>query len=262
MTRSNHTRSSRRLRVLALAGCSLWILAANQNSDGVEGTRELIRERMAAERMIWAEKSDWAVAKDVLESQVALRQREIDSLRAEVTAAQSEIGEADTKIEALRAEDEAAQAVTAALTTHIETVEAQTKALLARLPEFIRTKVQPLSQQFPEDPAATKLSVSVRYANLAAVLNEIVKANAEITLTSEVRELADGRSAEVAALYVGLSQAYFVTTTGDAAGIGTAGPEGWSWIQANDAAVSIELAIKVLKNEEPAAYVGLPVSVD
>ena len=71
-----------------------------------------------------------------------------------------------------------------------------------------------------------------------------------------------GSTAEVKALYIGLGQAYYVTPTGDAAGVGQPTPDGWKWTPANDLAPEISRAIAILQNEEVPAFVPLPVTIE
>ena len=60
---------------------------------------------------------------------------------------------------------------------------------------------------------------------------------------------------------IGLGQAYYVTVSGDRAGVGSPGDDGWTWT-ANDAlAPDVQMAIKVLKSEEKPTYVSLPAAV-
>ena len=237
-------------------------LGAKQDGEVLEGTKDLIRQRMEVQRMIWEEKREWALTKETLESQIGLRQSEINRLKEDIAKAQADIGEADAKIAELVTEDDKSKAVEASLVEQITALEARAKELLPMLPIYLQDKVEPLSQQFPEKPEETKLSVSVRYANLAAVLGEVIKANAEISVNSERRELGDGNTAEVSALYLGLSKAFFVTAKGDFAGVGTPSPEGWVWTAANESALDIQLAIDVYGSKVPAQFVGLPVTID
>jgi hypothetical protein len=76
-----------------------------------------------------------------------------------------------------------------------------------------------------------------------------------------VRKLADGTTAEVTALYVGIGQAYYVSGNKKAAGVGTASDEGWVWTPKNEAAREIARAISILKNEEAADFVPLPIVI-
>lgn len=50
--------------------------------------------------------------------------------------------------------------------------------------------------------------------------NELNKFQREVTVTSEVRQLADGTSAEVTVLYIGVSCAFYASADGRAAGLG------------------------------------------
>jgi hypothetical protein len=93
-------------------------------------------------------------------------------------------------------------------------------------------------------------------------LHEVNKFNREITVSSEVLTLPDGTSAEVTALYVGIGNAYYVSRNGSAAGIGTASPDGWVWQSANAAAEQIANAIAILKNEQVASFVKLPIHIE
>ncbi|MFM7283203.1 MAG: DUF3450 family protein, partial [Planctomycetia bacterium] len=93
-------------------------------------------------------------------------------------------------------------------------------------------------------------------------LNEVNKFQRDIAVLSEVRTLADGSSAEVTTVYFGLGQAYYATANGKAAGRGSATADGWVWVPANEAAGEISRMIAVLKNEQVAAFVPVPLRVD
>jgi hypothetical protein len=129
------------------------------------------------------------------------------------------------------------------------------------MPDRVREHVVPLSQRLPDDPDNAKESLSQRFQNVVGILNELNKANREVIVASEVRTLADGTSAEVAALYVGVGQAYYATVNGTDAGTGTPGPDGWKWAPANDAAAAITAAIAILRNEQVAGFERLPVRI-
>lgn len=81
------------------------------------------------------------------------------------------------------------------------------------------------------------MSLSERFLNVVGVLNEVNKFQREVTVTSEVRKLAEtGSSAEVTAVYVGIGQGYYTTANGKSAGIGNATATGWEWTPNNAAA--------------------------
>jgi len=246
---------------LAAAGLALAGIAAARQDGGeqVAGAREALERWVETRRVLSAEQRDWALGREMLEDRIALVQREIESLRGRIADAEESIADADRKRGELIEANERLQQASSSLTGKAATLEGRTRGLLTRLPDPIRERVKPLSQRLPEDPEATELSLSQRFQNVVGILNEVNKFNREITVTSEVRSLPDGSAAEVAALYVGIGQAYYVSNDGRAAGAGGPGEQGWTWTPAEAAAPEIARAIAILKNEQVAGFVLVPV---
>ena len=73
------------------------------------------------------------------------------------------------------------------------------------------------------------------------------------------RDLANGSSAEVTTMYLGISEGFFVNGTGDAAGRGVPSPDGFVWTPINESAEAVANAIAVFNQSDPAAYTHLPV---
>lgn len=261
------TRRRRPTFALGISGrVAIWVLACGsafaQQAATVGDTRVALEKMVETRRIISQEKRDWVLGEEMLNDRIDLVQREIESLRARIVEAEGSIAEADRKRIDLLDENERFKAAAAALDDVVAVLEVRTRELLVRLPDPIRERVKPLSQRLPEDPAETELSLSERFQNIVGLLNEVNKFNREITVTSEVHTLPDGSSAEVAALYVGIGQAYYVSSSGQAAGIGFASADGWVWTPANDAAEEIAQAIAILKNEQVASFVRLPIRID
>lgn len=251
--------------VLCLAGLVPAAFAEKspeQSMELIENTRSALEKWVETRRVISQEKHDFALAKEMLNERIALVEREIASLKEKITDAEKSITEADKKRADLLEENEKLKAASASLGETVITLESRTRALLTKLPDPIRERVKPLSQRFPENPQETKLSLSERFQNIIGVLNEIDKFNREISVTSEVRELPGGNSAEVTAMYVGISQGYYANANGDIGGTGRTGPAGWTWTPNNAEAANIKEAIAILKNEKPAAFISLPVEVE
>jgi hypothetical protein len=189
-------------------------------------------------------------------------QREIEALRAKITSAESSVAETDKKTDELSQEHERLKEASLALDGMIALLEVRTKSLLPRLPDPLRERVRPLSQRIPANTDDTKLSLSERFQNVVGILNEVDKFNREISVGSEVLDLPDGKSVEVAAMYVGLGQGYYVGANGSVAGIGASGPDRWIWTPANEAGPRIAEAIAILRNEKVASFVQLPIHVE
>lgn len=245
---------------------ALWLVApvavsGDNGTANVDDARATLKEWVETRRIISKEKRDWTLAREVLNERLDLVQQEIEAQRAKIDETETSIAEADDKWADLSDENEVLREATAALGSTLTALEERTQTLLKRLPEPLRVRVRPLSQRIPADAEATKLSLSERFQNVIGILNEVNKFNREITVTSEVRKLPDGTSAEVTVLYVGISTAYYVSRDEGAAGMGTPSPEGWVWKPANDAAVQIADAIAILQNEQVASFVKLPLAI-
>ena len=261
-----YVNSGRSIITTLLLTATLWAAApvavlADSDTAKVDDARTALKKWVEIRRIISQEKRDWALAREVLNERIDLVRQEIDAQQAKIGETETSIAEADDKWADLSDEHEALREATAALGSTLTALEARTHMLLKRLPEPLRVRVRPLSQRLPSDPEATKLSLSERFQNLIGILNEVNKFNREITVSSEVRKLPDGTSAEVTALYVGISIAYYVSRDRGAAGIGTAAPEGWVWQPTNADAAQIADAIAILQNEQVASFVKLPLDI-
>jgi hypothetical protein len=225
-------------------------------------TRTALEKWVETQRLLSQEKRDWQLGQEMLRERIALLRREIEAMRGRITEAEQSVGEADRKraeIGAARAELQQAADVLAAA---VLPLEARTRELLGRLPAPLRERLQPLAQQLPGDAAGKALPLGRRFQNVVGLLNEIAKWNREITVATEVVTLADGTSVEVATLYAGIAQGWYVSADGKAAGVGAPTDQGWRWQPANGVAAAVARAIAILKNEQTAAFVPLPIRID
>ena len=227
----------------------------------IEETRMALEKWVKAKDLISKEKRDFELKKEILNERIDLVQHEINSLHGKISGAEDSIAEADKRRQDMLEENTKLKQASASLEGTLLDLEKRAQGLLKRLPDPIRQRVKPLSQRLPENPDETKLSISERFQNVVGILNEVDKFNREITVTSEVRDLPDGSSVEVAAVYIGIGQAYYASANGSVAGTGTATDEGWVWKQNNEVAPKIADAIAILKNEKVASFVSLPVEI-
>ncbi len=248
------------LAVMAL-GFSTDMAVANETAAEIRQARSSLEEWVETRRVISKEKRDLALSKEMLGERITLVQREIESLREKISEAEKSVAEADRKRETLIEENDQLKKASAALAHLLASLEQRTADLLGRLPEPIRERVRPLSQRIPKDSEETKLSMSERFQNVVGILNEINKFNREITVTSEVRKLPDGTSAEVTALYLGIGQAFYTGSSGTIAGVGRATETDWTWESANEAAEEIAGLVAILQNEQVASFVHVPVNI-
>ncbi len=236
--------------------------SASETQNDVDGVRATLEKWVESQKVISQEQRDWALGKEMINERIDLVQQEMDALKEKIADAEKSISEADKKRAGLVEDNEKLQAASSALDGTVLSLEQNTKTLINRLPDPIRDRIKPLSQRIPDDVKETKLSLAERFQNIVGILNEVNKFSREITLTSEVRSLEDGTSAEVTALYVGIGQAYYASADGKLAGTGTASADGWIWTANNGVAAEVMNAIAILKNEQVASFVQLPVEIN
>lgn len=245
---------------------------APQQSDGaasssdvasrIDAARGALERWVEVRRTISEEVRDWALGREMLESRIDVLGRELAATETSGEEAGKAVAEADRKAADLVAQAASLKAASEELAATAGSLETRTKELLRRLPEPIREKVAPLAARLPEDPAKSSLSLSTRFQNVVAILNEVNKFHREITVTSEIRRLADGTSAEVTAVYLGIAQGYYVGGGGRLAGYGTATADGWTWTAANEIAPQVGRVVAILKNESPAEFVPVPLRIN
>ncbi len=249
--------------LFTLAGCLIpcGSMAAENNADSIDLTRTTIEKWVQTQRIISQEKRDMLLAAEMLNERIALVQREIESFQGKIKDAQESIAQADKKRDTMLEENDKLKQTSQLLVENIISLEGSVKQLISRLPDPIRNRIKLLSQRLPKDSEKTELSAAERFQNVVGILNEVDKFNREITVTSEVRSLADGSSVEVAVIYFGIGRAYYTNAKGDIAGIGTVSDNEWVWEPDNRIASNIAEAIAILKNEKAASFVQLPVEI-
>lgn len=231
-------------------------------TEAIGDTRATLERWVETRRILSQEKLDRSLGREVLQDRIRLVEREISGLRASIESAQASLAESDRKREELLAEKQRLVQASSGLVEVVARLEQRSRELLVRVPEPIRERVKPLSQLLPTDPAEAKVTLDQRFRNVLGILNELDKFAREITLVSEVRALADGTSAEVTTLYLGISHGFYVNGSGTLAGVGRGTANGFEWTPATDAAPAIAAAIAILNNERVAEFVALPIRID
>lgn len=239
--------------------------SAFQDEDDSRGTtRAALEQWVEVKRKIEKEKHDWAIAKDLLSDRVEVLKLEIENQRENIAEAEKSISEADEKLTETDQRKAALESALAALRARVIAVENRTKDVLERLPDPVKERVAPLADRFPKEPETSEMRLADRFQTVVGILNAANKFNREVYSTPEVRKLADGRTAEVTTMYVGIGQAWFASADGSAAGHGMPGPEGWVFkpVAGDAEKAEVSRAVKILSKEENPAFVRIPVKVD
>jgi hypothetical protein len=226
----------------------------------LEDTRVLMGKWIETQQIISKERNDWQQGKEILTSRLELVKKEISGLDEKIHAAQTAVDATNAQKGDLLAEKAKLDDQTTQLAASVTEMEAGVTTLSKSLPEPLRAKLQPLYQRIPEDSATTKVSVAERFQNVLGILNEVNKANSEISVEYEVRELDGGKPSEVRVIYAGLGQAWYVSAGGEA-GIGRPTADGWKWEPSKAIAGDVSLALEILQGKHSPAFVPLPVKI-
>ena len=231
-----------------------------QTADTDDIGRAQVEKWIEMRRLISQEKQDWRLGKELLTDRARMLEKELAGIREKIVAATNETVEVDRKLAEAHAQNDQFDAVMARMRAAVSRLETRLPTILARTPDPVRERMKPLIQRLPQNSADTKIGLPERFQNVIGILNELGKANGEVTVATEIRTLTDGRPAEVKTLYIGLGQAYYVSAKGES-GIGRPGAAGWEWQPANELAARITETMQVLQNKATPHFVSLPVKV-
>jgi hypothetical protein len=227
----------------------------------LDETRLTLNKWIETQQIISKERNDWQQGKEILQGRIELVGKEVGVLKDRITQSELAVVESNKKRDELVAENDQLKAVTAQLSDAVTTMEDQVRKLAKLMPEPVNTKLLPLMQRMPADPTNTRVSTAERFQNVLGILNELNKANSEISVSYEIRTLADGSSSEVQVFYVGLAQAYYISPRG-LAGIGRPTEDGWKWESASAATSSqITQALEIIQGKQTPSFVPLPITI-
>ncbi len=211
----------------------------------IEETRNVLGEWVETRQIISRERSDWQTEKAILSDTVSLLTNELERLEQQIADLEDSATVADEEREQLTTRRDALSAGSDAVIDSIGSLETQLREIAAQLPAPLADKIQPLTRRLPDDPENTKLSLGERVQNVVGILSQAGKFNSTMTLTSETKELDNGKLVQVSTLYWGNAIAYFVDDSGEYAGYGSPGDDGWEWTQLDEAGAAIRELLAV-----------------
>jgi len=226
-------------------------------AQSLEETRLKMGKWIETQQIITKERKDWQQGKEILLGRLELVKQEVDSLQEKIAQARSSAGETAREREEVLAHDQVLKDVLAWLGTAADRLEVEVTRLLKPAPTPIHDKLAQLIERMPKEGAKDRVTVAERYQNVIAILNEINKANTDITVSYEIRTLDGNRQVEVRVLYIGLAVAYYVSANGEA-GMGRPTADGWTWEPSKELAEPVLLALDILQGKHTPEFVPLP----
>ncbi|BDS08303.1 hypothetical protein NT6N_33430 [Oceaniferula spumae] len=222
-------------------------------------SREMIRQWVQTERLLSEEKNAWKVEKQRMQDLLDLYQEELKLLNEEIEKAGSSADSVDERKGKLEAELQEFRAAQRLLADTMARLLPRMKVLIDRFPEPLQDELGADIDYLRSPEALAKPRDVLK--SMLAVLSEAGRFNRTITLAEETRTLEGGKKMTVNVLYLGLARAFFATTSGDTAGVGTPSKVGWSWQDRPDFADDVRRAIAVYRKDKQPQLVPLPVGV-
>ena len=240
----------------------LCLMLPASGSVALESARNVVKEWVATESALSSEAVQWEATEVLLGDLIKITQAEITTLneslqKIEATATNADIVRADLVTEKQRLYTARRQ-----ISKFLANLEPKLSALKPALPEPLVTQLAKLFQRLPNDPDKTTIGIAERMQTVVGILNTINKFDRAITVHEEIRTLGDGSQGEVETVYVGLGAAYYRTRSGDDAGYGYAGINGWQWNSHPELSAAISEVIAIASNStQEARFIALPVEL-
>ncbi len=243
-----------------VTGISLLVSATA--SEALDSTRNVVKEWVTTEKAISSEAIQWEETQTLLNDLIGVTQAEIDTLNKSLETIEATATEADAVRANLVTEQEDLNQGRQRITEFLNETEPKLLALRPALPAPLADKLTSLYQRIPQDPQETTLGIAERMQSVIGILSTIGKFDRVITVHEELRTLGDGSQGEVETVYIGLGAAYYRTRSGDDAGIGQPGAEGWQWESQPELSAAIAEVIAIANNQtQEARFIALPVEL-
>jgi len=228
---------------------------------GLDEARSAIEQWVRTRQIISQTQADWASDKDTLEQSLGFLERELKSVEeqwAKLSTNSVQVDQERSEAEALLKSSNESLEKSRQFAAGFEP---EVRKLVPRLPTPLQDILKPFLNRLPTDAGSTQTSAPERVQVLAGLLSELDKFNNAVTVFSEKRTNEKGEEVAVETVYLGLGAAYFVNESGDFAGTGSPGSEGWEWTVKSDLASSVKEVLRIYRNERPARFIRLPAQI-
>jgi len=246
--------------VALVAGVRPTVGGETVGAPALAETRMVLDKWIETQQIIARESKEWQQGRETLASRLELARKEVATLEEKFKLVESNSVTMAKQRETVQADNVRLKHSSERLSSAAYRLEARITQIFPMLPDPVQAKLRPLYDRIPPKGASTKVSAAERFQNVLGILSEAIKANSEIPVIFEVRNLENGKPAEVRVLYVGLGQAYYLSAAG-LAGIGHPTTNGWKWEASDGIGRDVQKAIEIQEGKRPPAFVSLPVVI-
>lgn len=235
----------------------LLLVTLSAQAQTADKTEKLVQQWLDIERQTAALNELWQQEKPLLEQRVALLKAESKQLQQVLDKSQGQQSAVDKQRADLLKEQNQLELQQQQVTEFVT----QLNKVLAEFEGQVPPVVLASWQQ--EDNAITDEQDTSELLQVAlAKLNKLSEFANRISVNEGQLTTADGQSVLVKQLYLGISQAWFVSHDHSIAGTGKASADGWKWHFDNDIdADAIASAIAIYEKQQQAELIGLPMTL-
>lgn len=247
-----------------LRGCLLALVVAGPFASGqtpVDAALERVSEWVETERRISRDRESWQSERASIESLTEVFRSELVTLQEQIANSEADTSAAEQQRAELLEEDRILREMEGRVMEQLIGAEISLRALYNKLPPPLQQELRPLAVVLPEDPRTSTLSLGQRIQPVAAMLTQIQRFNASVTVIDDFREFQAGSPVQVKTIYFGLGAAYYVDGANVHAGVGVPGPDGWVWQENANIALQVRDFLDIYGGNRQAEYVFLPVRV-
>ncbi len=221
--------------------------------------RSVLDRWVETRKLISEERSHWDEDREQLERTLELLEKEHRRLGEAIARMEAETGAVELEKNRLDEVDDVLTATLENVDRRNAEVEDSLRDLFTRFPHPLQERTRALLMSRTEDSHSPPLAARVQAT--VGFLGEADRFQENVHLAREVIAPDGGPEIEVRVLYLGLGQAYYLGPSGERAGIGYPGENGWEWTPRDDLAPAIRQAFAIRDNQVAPDFVRLPVTL-
>jgi hypothetical protein len=232
-------------------------LVSGQSDNPVREVDALTSQWTDLEHQSDTIEANWRTQQPVLEQQLSLLDRETRELTEYLAGFEQQQDEVEQRRLELAEEQTELEREQDALDGALAQISRELRRLGPQLPP-------PLAVSWTDDLARFEngLLTNTEKLQLALqLLGQLDDFEQKITLNVTVMALSDGAEYEVHQVYLGLSHGWYVTSDGQFAAAGTAGPDGWRWTPVMDARPISDIVAILERRSEP-QLISIPLALN
>jgi len=228
-------------------------------NDNLDQLKQNVEHWINLKKEISTVQNEWATDKAIMERELSIAEIEKTELKEELKTVSKQQEDIGNNIESLiNQKFELEQAVNGL----IPVLDKAEKDILSFKPYIPKPLYPSVEKDFESiSKVKNRNDIIDRLRKLVSLYLKIETMEHETHIVREIFTIKDGTKVEMQVLYIGLSQAFAVSSDGKNAQIGKPSTGGWTWVDNSNIASEIQNAIMIYSQEVSPKIINLPISV-